>query len=187
MAPAHLSSTTSLPQQRRCWISLGSNEHRESALRAGVAALGRQFGRLILSPVYESDAEGFDGDPFLNLVAGIETGLTVGELRNCLRAIEADNGRTRGGARFAPRPLDLDLLTWGDAVGEVDGYSLPREEILRHAFVLGPLADVAPAEHHPLAQRSYAELWRELGPRWPALRPYALDLDWPVAASAAPR
>jgi 2-amino-4-hydroxy-6-hydroxymethyldihydropteridine diphosphokinase len=172
--------STQLPSQlsglRRCWISIGSNQMREQALRAGVSALHRHFGRLLLSPVYESAAEGFDGDPFLNLVAGIETRLDVATLRRILRTIEDDNGRQRGGARFAPRPLDLDLLTWGDAVGEIDGYPLPRDEILRYAFVLGPLADVAPDERHPVEQSRYHELWAERAAHWPQLQPFPLDL-----------
>jgi len=161
---------------QRCWISLGSNQHRERALRSAVSALERELGPLILSPVYESEAEGFVGPPFLNLVAGVDTRRGVGELRGLLHRIESDNGRVRGGERLAPRTLDLDLLTWGDWAGEVDGYRIPRGEILRYAFVLGPLADVAPNERHPADGRTYAELWGELGPGWAPLRPYPLSL-----------
>ncbi|NEX17478.1 MAG: 2-amino-4-hydroxy-6-hydroxymethyldihydropteridine diphosphokinase [Halochromatium sp.] len=166
---------------RRCWISLGSNLEREVSIRGGVESLRQAFGPLILSPVYETDAVGFDGSPFLNLVAGIKTALRVGEIRAMLRRIEAEHGRERGsehehehgqrggdydcergGKRFAPRTLDLDLLTYGDLVGEIDGYRLPRDEILRYAFVLGPLADVAPDERHPIDGRRYAALWQQL-------------------------
>ncbi|MBK5938842.1 hypothetical protein CCR96_06175 [Halochromatium roseum] len=178
------------PVIRRCWISLGSNLEREASIRGGVQGLRQAFGPLILSPVYETEAVGFDGSPFLNLVAGIETALRVGEIRALLRRIEAEHGRERSrepegeraaertdkrtgvrtceqageqaGERFAPRTLDLDLLTYGDLVGEIDGYRLPREEILHYAFVLGPLADVAPDERHPIDGRCYAELWRQL-------------------------
>jgi 2-amino-4-hydroxy-6-hydroxymethyldihydropteridine diphosphokinase len=163
-----------LPQ--RCWVSLGSNRERERSIRAAVAALAERFGRLRLSPVYESAAEGFAGDPFLNLVAGFDTALGVGDLRAELRAIEAANGRERAGPRFAPRTLDLDLLTYGDQVGEIDGYRLPRDEILTYAFVLGPLADVAPRERHLCDGRTYSELWRALSPGWPPLHPYVIDL-----------
>lgn len=166
---------------KHCWISLGSNQERERSIRAAVAALAEQFGRLRLSPVYESAAEGFAGDPFLNLVAGFDTVLGVGELRAHLRAIEAANGRERAGPRFAPRTLDLDLLTYGDEVGEIDGYRLPRDEILTYAFVLGPLADVAPHERHPCDGRTYSTLWKALSPGWPPLRPYAIDLGEPSA------
>jgi 2-amino-4-hydroxy-6-hydroxymethyldihydropteridine diphosphokinase len=141
--------------------------------------LVERFGPLRLSPVYESAAEGFVGAPFLNLVAGFETKLSVSELREELRAIEAANGRERDGPRFAPRTLDLDLLTYGDQIGEVEGYRLPRDEILTYAFVLGPLADVAPQERHPSDGRTYAALWDALSPGWPSLRPYPLALEDP--------
>jgi 2-amino-4-hydroxy-6-hydroxymethyldihydropteridine diphosphokinase len=151
---------------RRCWISLGSNLAREASIRGGIEALREAFGALILSPIYETDAVGFDGRPFLNLVAGIHSAHSVGEIRAQLRRIEAEHGRERRGERdherFAPRTLDLDLLTYGDHVGEIDGYQLPREEILRYAFVLGPLADVAPEERHPIDGRCYADLWQQL-------------------------
>lgn len=176
-APAGASATAAPAQARpvrRCWISLGSNQDRARSLRAAVAALQHELGPLVLSPVYESEAQGFEGAPFLNLVAGAETRLGVGELRALLRRIESDNGRERGGERFAPRTLDLDLLICGEQVGEIDGYRLPREEILRYAFVLGPLAEVAPGERHPTAGRTYAELWAELRPTCAPLRPYPL-------------
>lgn len=147
---------------RRCWISLGSNRAREASIRGGVKQLREAFGSLVLSSVYETDAEGFDGEPFLNLVAGVDTRLGVGEIRAILRRIEAANGRERGEGRFASRTLDLDLLTYGDAAGEIDGYRIPRDEILRYAFVLGPLADVAPDERHPTAGLSYKRLWSQL-------------------------
>ncbi len=149
----------------RGWISLGSNLARESSVRGGVKGLREAFGPLLLSPVYEAEAEGFDGRPFLNLVVGIETSRSVSEIRTLLRRIEAEHGRERGGERFAPRTLDLDLLTYGDRAGEFDGYRIPRDEILRYAFVLCPLAEVAPDERHPTDGRPYAELWRQLQAR----------------------
>ncbi|KAA6183592.1 2-amino-4-hydroxy-6-hydroxymethyldihydropteridine diphosphokinase [Thiohalocapsa marina] len=149
-----------MQRTQRCWISVGSNQARESSIRAGLQALRAAFGPLTVSPAYETEAVGFRGDPFLNLVVGIDTALPVGQIVERLRAIEDAQGRVRGVDKFAPRTLDLDLLTRGDAVGIIDGYALPRREILDYAFVLGPLAAVAPAERHPLDGRCYAELWR---------------------------
>ena len=117
---------------------------------------------LVTSPVYETEAVGFDGDAFYNLVIGIETDQTVAEIRQTLRAIEDAQGRLRGSKKFAPRTLDLDLLTWGNAVGIVDGYELPRDEILKYAFVLAPLADVAAGERHPADGRTYSRLWSDM-------------------------
>ena len=116
----------------------------------------------MISPVYETTAVGFQGEPFYNLVVGIETDWPVRDINRRLRAIEDAHGRERGPDRFAPRTLDLDLLTWGDAVGIVDGYELPRDEILTYPFVLAPLADVAPDEAHPVTGQSYGELWAQM-------------------------
>jgi len=160
----------------RCWISLGSNLAREDSLRGGLRDLHAAFGTLRVSPVYESAAVGGTGPPFFNLVAGIITAAPVAVIDARLRAIEAAHGRTRGADRYAPRTLDLDLLTYGTTSGTIAGRTLPRDEILRHAFVLGPLADVAPDERHPVLERSYAELWAAFDPAAKAeLRPVAFD------------
>ena len=150
---------------RRCWISIGSNIDRETSIRGAVDDLRAAFGPLVISPVYETDAVGFDGDAFYNLVVGIKTGQTVAEIRQTLRTLEDARGRLRESEKFAPRTLDLDLLTWGDVVGVVDGYELPRDEILKYAFVLAPLADVAPNERHPADGRSYRQLWSDMASR----------------------
>jgi 2-amino-4-hydroxy-6-hydroxymethyldihydropteridine diphosphokinase len=164
----------------RCWLSIGSNQHREASLRGAIADLRAAFGELRLSRVYESPAAGFSGAPFLNLVAGIETDLGVAEVDRVLRRIEEAHGRVRGPDKFAPRTLDIDLLTYGDAVGTLDGRELPRDEILKYAFVLGPLADAAPHEVHPGNGASYGDLWRAARAGAPPLTPVALTLD-PVA------
>jgi 2-amino-4-hydroxy-6-hydroxymethyldihydropteridine diphosphokinase len=139
------------------WLSLGSNRDRERSLRGAVRTLRATLGPLVLSSVYESAAVGFVGEPFLNLVAGGHTEMPPEAVQAWLREIEDAHGRVRGPDRFAPRTLDIDLLTYGDAV--LPALRLPRDEILHHAFVLGPLAEVAPDERHPLDGRSYAALW----------------------------
>ena len=141
------------------WVSIGSNQEREHSIRGAVAALRERYGPLKLSRVYESEAVGFAGQPFLNLVAGFETEEPVGAINAALRAIEDAMGRVRGPEKFAPRTLDLDLLTYGAVVGEVDGYALPRDEILRYAFVLGPLAEIAGEERYPPTGQTYRALW----------------------------
>ncbi|MFZ5757257.1 MAG: 2-amino-4-hydroxy-6-hydroxymethyldihydropteridine diphosphokinase [Pseudomonadota bacterium] len=143
----------------RVWLSLGSNVDRERHIRAALAALRARFGELVVSPVYDCAAVGFAGDPFLNLVVGIDTTLPVGELAAYLRALEEANGRVReAGRRYNDRTLDVDILTFGNLSGTVDGVTLPRGEILKHAFVLRPLADVAPEEKHPVLGIRYREL-----------------------------
>ena len=160
----------------RCWISIGSNQERERSIRGGVRALRERFGELILSSVYESESVGFDGRPFLNLVAGFDTKESVTALRAALRAIEDEFGRIRGSDKYAPRTLDLDLLTYGDQVDEDEGRELPRDEILRYAFVLGPLSEVAGDEVHPVVGRCYRELWDGFGQAEQPILPVAFDM-----------
>ncbi|MFC4260241.1 2-amino-4-hydroxy-6-hydroxymethyldihydropteridine diphosphokinase [Marinobacter lacisalsi] len=142
------------------FIGVGSNVDRERHIRAGLDALTREFGELQVSPVYESEAVGFDGSPFLNLVVGLRTGMTVADLSRCLKAIEVEHGRKVNARRFSPRTLDLDILTYGDLDRPRDGVEIPREEILLNAFVLRPLADLAGDCRHPVDGRTYRELWR---------------------------
>lgn len=160
----------------RVWVSLGSNQAREASLELAIHRLRQEYGDLRLSPVYECAAVGFAGEPFLNLVVGFGTSQSVAEVRARLLAIEDAAGRVRGVEKFAPRTLDLDLLTYGAAVGVVDGYALPRDEILRFAFVLKPLADLAGEEIHPLTGRTYDDLWRHFAGEPVELVPYAIDL-----------
>ncbi|WP_428242298.1 2-amino-4-hydroxy-6-hydroxymethyldihydropteridine diphosphokinase [Gynuella sp.] len=144
----------------RVYLSLGSNIDRYRHLASGLNMLSEHFGKLDLSPVYESAAVGFDGDDFLNLVVSMDVTIGCGELSRQLKAIEDLHGRDRSMARFSARTLDIDILTYGDAVGEIDGITLPRAEILTSAFVLKPLSDLAPTEMHPHSGISYADLWK---------------------------
>jgi 2-amino-4-hydroxy-6-hydroxymethyldihydropteridine diphosphokinase len=102
---------------------------------------------------------GIKSGPFFNLVVTGLTDLPLMELDRRLKLIEADNGR------YAPErkglPLDIDVLLYGDQVGNFDGLVLPRAEILKNAFVLWPLALLAPDVEHPGVQRRFADLWRE--------------------------
>jgi 2-amino-4-hydroxy-6-hydroxymethyldihydropteridine diphosphokinase len=144
------------------FLSLGSNIEPLSHLRQAIAALRDRFGELVMSPVYESVAVGFKGDNFLNLVVALDTDLPVGTLSVLLREIEASNGRRRDTEKFASRTLDIDILTYGDTVGLVDGVALPRDEIERYSFVIKPLADIAGDQVYPVTGERYAEISRRL-------------------------
>ena len=143
------------------FLGLGSNLEREKNIRAGLLALKDAFGDLKLSQVYESESVGFKGSNFYNLVVSLQTNLTVSELSDTLKKIEDKNGRVRTGPKYSPRTLDIDILTYGDFVGVEAGVDLPRAEITENAFVLLPLAELAPRELHPQLQKSYAELWQD--------------------------
>ena len=87
--------------------------------------------------------------------------MSVKEVAKILRQIELDNGRTRDSQKFSSRTLDLDLILY-DALIINDGrLQIPRDEIERYAFVLEPLAEIAPNLKHPISELSYADLWEK--------------------------
>lgn len=141
------------------YLSLGSNVNPHRYIIAGLDALATQFGELAISPVYESVPVGFDGDNFLNLVVGIRTLLPVGELSQQLKQIEDANGRDRSGSGVRGITLDIDILTYDDCCGVIDGVTLPRGEVLRNAFVLLPLSELAPWARHAQTGQTFAEAW----------------------------
>ncbi len=145
----------------RVYVSIGSNIQRTQHINACLDALHGRFAPLTLSPVYESESVGFAGDNFYNLVVGFDTRLSVAALAQVLRNIEEANQRKRSGPRFSARTLDIDILTYGNAIGEVDGVQLPRPEIVENAFVLLPLADIAGEEQHPSRRQTYRRLWQD--------------------------
>jgi len=157
------------------YVGIGSNIDREASVRAGVADLRAHYGELRLSSVYESEAVGFAGDPFYNLVAGFRTDESIDEVLATLNEIEANHGRRRNGPRFVSRTLDLDLLLYGDEIATTEKYHLPRDEILRYAFVLWPLAEVAPETVHPETGKTFAGLWAGFDKKGQSLRPIAFQ------------
>jgi 2-amino-4-hydroxy-6-hydroxymethyldihydropteridine diphosphokinase len=158
----------------RAYVSIGSNIEPAANVLAALRLLAEAFGPLRCSSVYRTPAVGFEGEDFLNLVVGLDTDEPPRALAARLRAFEDACGRQRGGARFSARTLDLDVLTWDDTVLEDGKFVLPRPEITEQAFVLGPLAEIAGGERHPVLQRSYAELWADMRRTAPALERVAL-------------
>lgn len=145
----------------RALLSLGSNIAPEANLRAAFDALRARFGHVVASTVYRFPAVGFDGPDFLNAAAVIDSDLDPFALNDWLHALEDAHGRDRSGPRFGDRPLDIDIVFYDDLVLDGPGHlQLPRDE-LRHAFVLRPLAEVAPGHLDPRTGRTLAALWAE--------------------------
>ncbi len=131
---------------KRFAIGLGSNlGDRLANLRLGLRAVAAHADDLRVSAVYETEPVHFEAQgPFLNACCVGRTRLTPHQLLSELQDAERRAGRRRGGPRFGPRELDLDLLLYGDQTLESDHLILPHPRIRERAFVLVPLAEIAP-------------------------------------------
>jgi 2-amino-4-hydroxy-6-hydroxymethyldihydropteridine diphosphokinase len=158
----------------RVYLSLGSNLEPQRHLRAALAELRARFGPIDVSPAYASRAVGFDGADFINLAVGLDTDLEPGPLNDWLHALEDRHGRRRDVPRYSDRTLDVDIVLFDDRVIDGPGHlQIPRKE-LQHAFVLKPVADLAPALRHPLSGESMAALWAAFPAASEPLRPVSL-------------
>ena len=143
----------------KAYLSLGSNLDPGTHLRGAVDALRARFGAIVLSPVYRTRAVGFDGADFHNAAAILDTDLDPQALNDWLHALEDEHGRDRSGPRHGDRTLDIDIVLFDDRILQGAGHlRIPRPE-LRHAFVLKPLADIAPDVVVPGDGRTLAQLW----------------------------
>ena len=158
-------------------LSLGSNIDAKRNIRLALNALASQFSSLKLSPVYESESIGFDGDNFLNLVVVVETDLSLVLVQEFLKQLEESQGRDRTQAKFSSRPIDVDILFFCNDDGASLGIDLPREEITRNAFVLLPLAKLLPDTQHAPTGKTYAELWASYDKDSQKLWP--IEFAWP--------
>lgn len=156
----------------RVFVGIGSNHEREYHITLALDALAKHFGEVQISPVYASASVSAGGADYFNLVAGFDCAQSADAIIATLKTIEDELGRQRGGDVCA---IDLDLLLAGDTIRTGAGCQLPRPDILQHAFVLRPLADLAPTRRHPLTGQSYAALWEAMAPRAPRLVP----VPWP--------
>lgn len=145
----------------KAYLSLGSNLDAERHLRAAVDALRARFGAVVASPAYRFPAVGFDGPDFLNAAAVVDSDLDPFALNDWLHALEDAHGRDRSGPRYGDRTLDIDIVFYDDRVLHGPGnLRLPRPE-LKHAFVLMPLAEIAPDFVDPASGSRLAQLWVE--------------------------
>ena len=157
-------------------LSLGSNIDAPNNIRKAVRALRHEFDALKCSSVYESEAIGFVGANFLNLVAIIETTADLSSISSFLKLLEDRFGRNREQPRFSARTLDVDILFYGDEKTKSDEIELPKEEITQYAFVLQPLAELLPDRIHGFTGLTYADLWDEFDQSSQQL--WKVDFDW---------
>lgn len=143
------------------YLSIGSNIEREKNIPSALNELRKLFGDLTLSSVYETDAVGFEGPPFYNMTVEFQSNKPIYALAKTMREIEIRHGRTRKSAKFSGRSLDLDILLYGDLVINDGKIQIPRDDIIHYAFVLEPLAEIAPDQRHPVTHESYSEMWKK--------------------------
>lgn len=145
------------------YISLGSNVNRAYHIKCGLESLANSFSlpfqALKLSSLFESEAVGFSGKPFYNMVVALECSHSVEQVATMLREIEFCYGRSINAKKFSPRTLDLDLLLFDDLITDTPA-QLPRDEIDKNAFVLWPLSEIAADLVHPVLNKSYQHLWQ---------------------------
>jgi 2-amino-4-hydroxy-6-hydroxymethyldihydropteridine diphosphokinase len=157
------------------YVAAGSNVRPRASLARALALLERQFPGVRASRAYANPAVGFTGDDFINVVVAFPADLPTEDLLDRLKAIERVCGREPGAAKWGPRTLDLDLLLHGDRVGRVGGKTLPHADLLTRAWVLGPLAELAPALVHPVAGERMDSLWRRFDRGAHPLTPVELE------------
>lgn len=159
------------------YVSGGSNLNPEVNLLLAAQALKTRYPGARFSKVYRNRAIGFEGPDFLNFVVELDVKGPPGALKAELELIESLCGRERYAPKWEPRTMDLDILLFGDVVMDVAGLVLPRPQLLNWAFMLGPVAELAPTLQHPVAGRSIGELWAGFDQAAHALVPESLDLN----------
>lgn len=151
----------------RAYLALGSNlGDRLAHLQAAVDGLAARAGTVVaVSRVYETDPVGPPQSDYLNAVVALDTDRSPRQLLAIAKALEAEAGRDRGGERWGPRPLDVDVLLVGDHRVDDPDLVVPHPRMGERAFVLAPLADIAP------------DLVTKPPAGWPEIRPFGVALD----------
>ena len=165
----------------RVFVAAGSNVEPERNLERACAEIAHTWPDARFSRAYRNAAVGFEGPPFINLVTGFTTALPLESVIARLRAIETQCGRPRYAPKWASRTMDLDVLLYGDVVEKTADYTLPRPDLLKRPYMLGPLAELAPQVLHPTAHKPIGVLWREFDGGEHQMEPVPLRLPGPGA------
>ena len=146
---------------QQVFVSIGSNIDPRNNIEEARIILGNLFD-CTFSGLYETRAEGFEGNDFINSVVGFQTDLQLIELRDKLKQIEKKMGRTDIQKGMSDRIIDLDIILYGDQVIEDDDFDIPSKDIENYLFVLEPLAEIAGARRHPILNNTYSEMLIDL-------------------------
>ena len=145
------------------YLGLGSNlGDRMCNLTSAVKRLSEKLTIKKISSVYETEPMGYTEQPmFLNAVIKGVTALDLLELLSFVKGIESDLGRQTS-FRNAPRIIDIDILFYGDRIIQTEELTIPHPRIAERAFVLVPLAEIAPNLVHPILRKKASELLAEM-------------------------
>ncbi len=130
-------------------INVGSNQDREANIVGAIELLRLNFGDIKISDIFESPAQGFEGDDFYNIGINTNTELSVDDVNAVLKDIEKTFGRDRSAPKFSSRLIDLDLVVYDEIIDEKS--NLPRNDILLYSFVLAPLAQLSGSDQESIS------------------------------------
>jgi len=150
------------------FIGIGSNmgDRLDNCQRA-IELIGEKIVIRRASSFYETEPWGYSAqDDFVNCVVETATSLGAGELLSTLQDIEKGVGRDGVAAmKWGPRIIDLDILFYGDTVVSEEGLNIPHPHLHQRAFVLAPLAEIAPTLLHPVLNKNPAEMLSDVADR----------------------
>lgn len=158
------------------FVGIGSNIEPQKNISKALVLLRDRFPSIEFSSIFESEAIGFKGDNFLNIVGkfNLNEVESLSELVTSLKEIEIQLGRQRADKKFSARTIDIDVLLYGDMQTD-SPVELPRGEILENAYVLWPLSELAPDLKHPVNGKNYRQLWAQFDKSVQSLEPIKLS------------
>jgi 2-amino-4-hydroxy-6-hydroxymethyldihydropteridine diphosphokinase len=163
------------------YVAAGSNVEPEKNLARACQEIANTWPDVHFSRAYRNRAVGFEGPDFINMVLGFRTDDSLESVLARLRDIEILCGRPRNAPKWASRTMDLDVLLFGDRVEKTADYTLPRPDLLKRPYMLGPMAEIAPGVKHPIAGKTIGELWQEFDRDAHSMNPVSITLPGPRA------
>ena len=158
------------------YVAAGSNVEPEKNLARACAEIARRWRDARFSRAYRNAAVGFEGPDFINLVVGFTTDESLVAVLARLHDMEHACGRPRNAPKWASRTMDLDILLFGDLIEKTAEYTVPRPDLLKRPFMLGPMAEISPNVRHPVVNKTMAELWGAFDGGAHEMKPVVIEL-----------